>query len=93
MKSMNHFKSGLIAITLAVSISGCKSNETPSEKAQAEHNKALDSAKEIYRNSKDEICELINGKMECVAQKIENKTKTAIDKTKTKTKEIKNKID
>jgi hypothetical protein len=67
--------------------------ETTTEKVEATTNKAMDKVKETYRNSKNEICELINGEMKCAVKKVKNKLRTATDKTKTKTKEIKNKID
>lgn len=81
-----------LAATLAFGLSS-PAVESPAEKYNAAANKNTDLAREYYRNSKDEICELINGKMECVAKKLMNKTRTAADKAKTKAKEIKNKID
>lgn len=92
MKKLN-LASGFVALVMALSLTACASHETPAEKAETASNRAADQTREKYRNSKDEICELVNGKMDCVAQKIENKSKSAWDKTKTKAKEIKNKVD
>ena len=66
--------------------------ETTSEKVTNDKDKAVDTAKETYRNAKDEICELVNGKMECVAKKVKHKLQTAADKAKTKAKDVKSKV-
>ena len=55
--------------------------------------KTVDSAKASYRDGKDKVCEMVNGKMDCLVKKIRNKTAAAIDKGKTKATEIKNKVD
>jgi len=92
MKYRSLVASGFIAASLAVGFTA-SATETAGEKATAETNKSIDSAKETYRNAKNEVCELVNGKMHCVAKKMKNKMRTAADKTKTKAKEVKNKVD
>ena len=87
----NRLSSYLAAAILCVGL-GASAAETNSEKLTNDKNKAVDTAKETYRNAKDEICELVNGKMECVAKKIKHKFQTAADKTKTKAKEVKSKV-
>lgn len=67
--------------------------ETKIEKAETVKNKAVDATKKVYRNAKDEVCEMVNGKMECMAKKVVNKVKSLSDKAETKTTETKNKID
>ena len=84
--------SGLLAASLTFGVCA-HAVETTSEKAAAAGNRAVDTTKETYRNAKNEICELVNGKMNCVAKKMKNKLRTAADKSKTKAKEIKNKVD
>lgn len=67
--------------------------ETVSEKAAAAANKTTDAVKETYRDAKDKVCEMINGEMKCLEQKIKHKAKTVTEKAGTKTKEVLNKID
>jgi uncharacterized coiled-coil DUF342 family protein len=92
MRYKNIVASGLLAASLGLSFTA-GANESAGEKATAETNKSVDSAKETYRNAKNEICELVNGKMHCAAKKMKSKMRTAADKTKTKAKEVKNKVD
>ncbi|MFN3454060.1 MAG: hypothetical protein ACK41T_03815 [Pseudobdellovibrio sp.] len=67
--------------------------ETTMEKAENAANKTADSVKKTYRGAKDKVCEMINGKMECVAKKIKHGAQNAADSTETKAKELKNKVD
>ena len=64
--------------------------ETTMEKAETVKNKTVDKTKKVYRAAKDEVCELVNGKMECVAKKLKHKAQNATDTVKTKANEIKN---
>lgn len=64
--------------------------ETTMEKAETVKNKAVDKTKKAYRTAKDEVCELVNGKMECVAKKVKHKAQNLTDDAKTKANEIKN---
>jgi hypothetical protein len=68
-------------------------NETKTERAETIKNEALDSTKSAFRDAEDQICEMVNGTMKCVAKKIKHKAKTLSDKVKTKAKEEKNKYD
>jgi hypothetical protein len=92
MKITNLFASGALAASLMFGYAA-HATESAGEKANADKNKVVDSTKETYRNAKNEICELVNGKMHCAAKKAKNKLRTAADKTKSKTKEVKNKVD
>ncbi|MBL7544239.1 MAG: hypothetical protein JNL11_10495 [Bdellovibrionaceae bacterium] len=67
--------------------------ETVLEKGETMKNKAVDGVKKTYRKGKDEVCEMINGKMECAVKKGINKAKSAADAVGTKATEIKNKAD
>lgn len=51
------------------------------------------SYKKGTRAAKDEVCEMVNGKMECVAKKVKHKMQNAADSVGTKVKDEKNKID
>lgn len=44
--------------------------------------------KKVYRNAKEKTCELINGKMECFAQKVGNKAKNLKDEAMDKANDI-----
>jgi hypothetical protein len=68
-------------------------NETTMEKAETVKNKAVDATKEAGRDLSDKTCEVINGKLECIAKKTKNAVKNAADATKTKATEVKNKLD
>jgi hypothetical protein len=67
--------------------------ETNYEKAETMKNKSVDSVKNTYRNTKDKVCEMVNGELKCIAKKINNKARSASDKAKTDIKELQNKID
>lgn len=68
-------------------------DESTLEKGETMKNKAVDSVKKTYRKGKNEVCEMINGKMECAIKKGVNKVKDAADAVGTKATEIKNKND
>lgn len=67
--------------------------ETNLEKAETMKNKAVDSVKKTARDVKDKTCEMINGKMECVAKQVKHTGQDAVDAVKTKANEIGNKVD
>jgi len=67
--------------------------ETTVEKVQATGNKAADKVKKGARKASDEVCEMVNGKMECMAKKVKHKAQNAVDSIETKAKEEKNKAD
>ena len=46
-------------------------------------------AKQMGRKVKDEVCEMVNGKMECVGQKIKHGAKNVKDEVKDKVDDIK----
>lgn len=82
----------IFAILTVLSVRGV-SEETNMEKMETSKNKTIDTVKEGYRNTKDKTCEMLNGKMECVENKMKNKVQTLKDKTSTKANELKNKVD
>lgn len=58
--------------------------ETTKEKAAEAARDTKKNTKKVYREVKDEVCEMVNGKMECVGQKIKHKTQNAVDEVKDK---------
>lgn len=67
--------------------------ETIAEKAETAGNKTADVVKRTYRNAKNEVCEMIDGKAKCAIKKVVNKVKNTADTIETKTNEAKNKAD
>lgn len=67
--------------------------ETNTEKLEAARNKSTDAVKRTYRNAKDEVCELINGKEKCIVKKAVNKVKSTADTIETTAEEMKDKAD
>ncbi len=70
-----------------------RAEETLAEKTAATATKAKNATKRGVRAAQDEVCEMINGKMECVGQKVKHKAQNAVDATGAKVKEVKNKVD
>lgn len=67
--------------------------ETSGEKAESVINEGVDATKRAYRDAKDKACEMVNGKMECVAKKMMHKGETVKDTLERNAKKTKNKID
>lgn len=86
----------LIVLALSTGLitsSFAHAEETVGEKAAATATKAKNATKKAYRGAKDEVCEMINGKMECLPQKVKHKAENAADSAEAKAKELKNKVD
>jgi len=81
------FALGLVLSTIA------QAEETVVEKTQAVGTKALNKVKKGARAASDEVCETINGKVQCVAKKMKHKAQNAADSIEAKVKEEKEKID
>lgn len=86
-------KTILVLLTVLGMGSFSHAEETTGEKAGAAATRAKNTVKETYRNAKNEICELVNGKMKCVAQKVKHSAQNAADAAEAKAKELKNKVD
>lgn len=67
--------------------------ETAAEQTQAAGSKVANKVKQGARKVSDEVCEMINGKMKCVAKKVKHKAQNAADSIESKVKEEKNKVD
>ena len=92
MKADNILAATLIAAALGLGIQSF-GVETTTEKVQAMGNKTGDAVARTYRNAKDEVCEMIDGKEKCIVKKVVNKVKSTADKVETTTKETINKVD
>ncbi len=90
MKKNNFLMALLLTTFLGLGIN-LMAEETTAEKIETSTNKGVDNVKSTYRNAKNEVCEMINGKMKCIGKKIKNKAKDLKDKASTKATEIKNK--
>lgn len=67
--------------------------ETATEKVEAASNKTVDAVKKTWRNAKDELCEMVDGKSKCFVKKVVNKIKSTSETIDTTAKEAKNKAD
>lgn len=94
---MNKFyKKQIIATVFALGVglsTIAQAEETVVEKTQAVGNKAINKVKKGSRAAADQVCEMVNGKMECIAKKIKHKAQNAADSVEGKVKEEKEKID
>jgi hypothetical protein len=92
MKAYNLLAPALFTLALSLSTQAF-GVETKTEKAEAMGNKTADAVTRTYRNAKNEICEMINGKEKCVVKKVVNELKNTTDKLETNVEEMKNKAD
>ena len=83
----------ILSTSLVFIIPYTQAEETNAEKAETVKNKIVDKSKRGYRAAQDQVCELVNGKMECMAKKMKHKVENLSDEAKTKTNEIKNEVD
>jgi hypothetical protein len=88
----NCLKACLLAATLSFA-GPLYAEETNAEKVETGVNKAGDAANQARRKMKDEVCEMVDGKMKCVAKKMAHKAKNLGDKMGTKATDIENKAD
>lgn len=93
-----NFKIGFTHIAMALTLgltAGVisQAEETAVEKAEVMKDKAVNTTKRGYRSVKDKACEMVNGKMECVAKKVGSKAKNLTDDAEAKASELKNKVD
>lgn len=76
-----------------------KDDKTVGEKIESGYEKTKDATKEAYddtkkaskkayRAAKDKTCEMVNGKMECAAQKAGHKIQNAADEVKDKANDV-----
>jgi len=83
MKSkLNVFLTALMTVTLvgAYTTNKAFADETVKEKVSEAGHDTKRAMKKAGRKVKDETCEMINGKMECVGKKIKNTGKNIGDK-------------
>ncbi len=66
------------------SFSNADDNSSAGEKVQEKGHDLGKNAKQTWRKTKDEACEMINGKMECAGKKVKHKTQDGIDEVKDK---------
>lgn len=81
------FVTGAIALGAILAMSGPAmaeegSSSQATEKVQEAGRDVKKSAKKAGRKVKDETCELVNGKMECAAQKVKHGVQNASDEVK-----------
>lgn len=67
--------------------------ETVGDKVKEGYQDAKKGVKRTWRNAKNEVCEWVNGKVECAAKKLANEAKNAADEVKDKADDVKKKVD
>ncbi len=92
MKKYKFHKACFLSVALSFTMTA-HAEESTMEKLETQKNKAVDSTKSTYREAKDESCEMVNGKMQCLGKKIKHKAENLSDKAKTTATEVKNKVD
>ena len=89
MKSIKKmFLTSIVAVTFSAGIStawaetvGEKAAEAKADIKEAGQDAAKATRKGV-RKAKDEVCEMINGKMECIAKKAKHKIQNGVDEVK-----------
>ncbi len=89
MKKQMLLVAGLLSLCLVFK---AQAEETVTEKVETQANKTADAVKKTYRSAKDKTCEMVNGKMECAAQKLKHSGQNTMDKAGTKATEVKNEV-
>ncbi len=69
-----------VALTMHTEL---RAEETVVEKVQTSTNRAGNKVKHTYRQADNKVCEMVNGKEECVFKKFKNKVKDIKDDMKT----------
>lgn len=75
----------VISLGLSLGSFAFAANETIGEKAKEGWSDTKKNTKEVYRDAKDEVCEMVNGKLECVGQKVKHGAQKVGDEVKDKT--------
>ena len=83
----------MMALILCLQFSTAYAEEAVSEKTSIKAEKIENSIKKTYRKVDDKVCELLNGKMKCVAKKIKHTIQNASDDVSTTAKELKDKVE
>ncbi len=81
-----------VALVLTLPYAILHAEETPSQKATIQVEKAGNSVKRGYRKADEKVCEMLNGKLKCVAKKVKHAVQNAGDAASTGAKELQNKV-
>jgi hypothetical protein len=86
---------GLVSIIAQPSVDWMSvfAKETNVEKIETATDRAVDKVKRTYRKADDKICEIVNGKMNCVSKKIKHSIQNTKERIETENNEALNKID
>ncbi|MCF8059915.1 MAG: hypothetical protein K9K67_11500 [Bacteriovoracaceae bacterium] len=77
---MYKFNIATILIFTSLTLFSCsKSDKTIMEKVETKSEEISDSVNEAYKDAKDEICEMIDGKLQCTKKRIESDVKDLVD--------------
>ncbi len=81
------FLASVVAVTFTGGISTAFA-ETVGEKMSEAGQDMKKGTKKSYRDVKDKTCEMINGKMECVAKKVKHKVQNGMDEVSDKAQDV-----
>ena len=85
-----HLLFAIFTTVVAVS-STAFADDSVGEKAKETARDVKTDTKKVVRSAKDKTCEMVNGKMQCAAQKIKHGTEDVMDATKDKVDDIQKK--
>lgn len=83
----------LLLLCLGIAAAPAFSDTTTGEKVEKAGRDAKRAAKEVYHTAKEKGCEMVNGKMHCVGEKVSNKAEEIKDSVKDGAKTVKDKVD
>jgi F0F1-type ATP synthase membrane subunit b/b' len=89
MKLIRWTEVALLSVSLAAGLSSfANAEETKSEKTVEQTKETgrdlKKNAKKTWRHTKDEACEMVNGKLECDGKKMKHKMQNGVDEMKDK---------
>ncbi|MGE3759369.1 MAG: hypothetical protein AB7H97_16520 [Pseudobdellovibrionaceae bacterium] len=89
MNSIKWTEIFLLSVTMLFGIASfSNADESRTEKAVESTKEAgrdlKKNTKKAWRNTKDEACEMVNGKMECAGKKVKHKIQNGVDEVKDK---------
>lgn len=84
MKIVKWMEISLLSLSLMLGFAAFSNASEVGEKVEEGAKDMKKGAKKAWRNTKDEACEMVNGKMECLPGKAKNKAKNVGDEFKDK---------
>lgn len=77
MRKLNSLNIWLVAAILYLG-TVASAEETKVEKLETQKNEAVDKVKSSYRSTKDKVCNMVHGKLECIEKRSSMRPKTLV---------------